>query len=134
YGRRTEPSTGPLRIGYFARIAPEKGLHNLAEAYRILRRERGLPPSRLEAGGYLGPEYRDYLRNVEDQLKRAGLANEFQYRGELDRESKIRFLQSLDIFSVPSTYHDPKGLSILEAMACGTPVVQPRHGAYPEMN
>ncbi len=48
-------------IGFFARIAPEKGLHNLAEAYRILRTEKGLPPSRLLAAGYLAPEHKPYL-------------------------------------------------------------------------
>src|SRR5690606_3111442 len=41
----------PFTIGYLARIAPEKGLRVLAEAYGILRRTRGLPPSRLLAAG-----------------------------------------------------------------------------------
>jgi glycosyltransferase involved in cell wall biosynthesis len=34
---------------------------------------------------------------------------------------------------VPSPYHEPKGLYLLEAMACGIPVVQPNHGAFPEL-
>jgi len=34
---------------------------------------------------------------------------------------------------VPTTYAEPKGLFALEAMACGVPLVQPRHGAFPEM-
>ena len=51
--RRLSRPERPFTIGYFARIAPEKGLHNLAEAYRILRQERGLPPSRLRAAGYM---------------------------------------------------------------------------------
>lgn len=120
-------------IGYFARITPEKGLHVLCEAYRILREERGLPASRLEAAGYLGPEYRGYLRGVEQQMKKWGLGREFQYRGVLSREEKIRYLQSLDVLSVPSTYDEPKGLYLLEAMACGVPVVQPARGAFPEI-
>ena len=37
------------------------------------------------------------------------------------------------MLSVPSGYHEPKGLYLLEAMACGVPVVQPNHGAFPEM-
>ena len=37
------------------------------------------------------------------------------------------------MFSVPTVYVEPKGLFLLEAMACGVPVVQPRHGAFPEM-
>jgi len=37
------------------------------------------------------------------------------------------------VLSVPTTYHEPKGLFVLEALAAGVPVVQPAHGAFPEM-
>jgi glycosyltransferase involved in cell wall biosynthesis len=124
---------GPFTIGYFARIAPEKSLDILAEAYRILRQERGLPPSRLLAAGYLGPEHRPYLAQIEGRLREWQLQGEFRYHGTLDRAAKIRFLQGLDVLSVPSRYVEPKGLYLLEAMANGVPVVQPRHGAFPEM-
>jgi glycosyltransferase involved in cell wall biosynthesis len=123
----------PFTIGYFARITPEKGLHTLAEAYRVLRQELGLPPARLEAAGYLAPQERKYLADLESRLSVWGLRGEFRYHGEVDRAGKIRFLQSLDVMSVPASYAEPKGLSILEAMACGVPLVQPRIGAYPEM-
>jgi glycosyltransferase involved in cell wall biosynthesis len=46
---------------------------------------------------------------------------------------KVRFLQSIDVFCVPTTYREPKGLYILEAWANGIPVVQPRHGSFPEL-
>src|SRR5262249_16613719 len=81
----------------------------------------------------LAPEHRGYLREVKKQMKNAGLANEFHYRGELDRSRKIEFLRDLDVMSVPCTYDEPKGLSVLEAMANGVPVVQPRRGAFPEI-
>jgi glycosyltransferase involved in cell wall biosynthesis len=35
--------------------------------------------------------------------------------------------------SLPATYDEPKGVSLLEAMACGVPLVQPRRGAFTEM-
>ena len=62
-----------------------------------------------------------------------GYGDEFHYRGVLDRKEKIAFLRSLDVMSVPATYDEPKGLSLLEAMACGVPVVQPRRGAFTEV-
>jgi glycosyltransferase involved in cell wall biosynthesis len=37
------------------------------------------------------------------------------------------------VLSVPATYAEPKGLFLLEAMATGIPVVQPRRGAFPEI-
>jgi glycosyltransferase involved in cell wall biosynthesis len=58
---RLRTAGDPFVVGYFARVAPEKSLHLLAEAYRILRRERGVEHARLEAAGYLAPEHRPYL-------------------------------------------------------------------------
>jgi glycosyltransferase involved in cell wall biosynthesis len=123
----------PFTVGFFARIAPEKGLHQLAEAYVLMRRDGRVPAGRLEAAGYLAPEHRGYLEKIEASLAAAGLAGEFQYRGALNRDGKLRFLRSLDVASVPSPYAEPKGMSVLEALACGIPVVQPRHGAFPEI-
>jgi glycosyltransferase involved in cell wall biosynthesis len=45
----------------------------------------------------------------------------------------VRFLQNLDVLTVPTVYHEPKGLYVLEALANGVPVVQPRHGSFPEL-
>lgn len=120
-------------VGYLARIAPEKGLHVLAEAYRNLRARGELEGARLEVAGYMAPEHRNYFNEIEKEMNSAGLGQEFNYRGELSREEKIRFLQSLDVFSMPTTYEEPKGMSVIEAMASGTPVVQPRWGSFPEM-
>ena len=130
---RSDEAMRPFTIGFFARIAPEKGLHLLADAYIRMRGDGRLPPARLEAAGYIAPEHQAYLEGIQSRLTAAGLAAEFRYHGALDREAKMRFLHSLDVASVPSPYAEPKGMSVLEAMACGTPVVQPRHGAFPEM-
>ncbi len=70
---------------------------------------------------------------LNELMKDAGFASEFCYRGVLDRVQKIEFLRSLDVLSVPGTYDEPKGIFLLEAMASGVPVVQPRRGAFPEM-
>ena len=129
----TRTRRDPFTIGYFARVAPEKGLHNLADAYRVLRLEKGLPPSRLLVAGYLAPENKPYLERIAEGLSRAGLGDEFVYRGAVDRARKVRFFHEIDVLSVPSPYHEPKGLYLLEAMACGVPVAQPNHGAFPEI-
>jgi len=120
-------------VGYFARVTPEKGLHTLAEAYTLLRRETEFSGATLEAAGYLAPEHREYLRGIERKMKDAGMEHEFCYRGVLDRTRKIDFLRNLDVLCVPCTYDEPKGIFLLEAMANGVPVVQPRRGAFPEI-
>src|SRR5262245_46651963 len=133
HDRAPRPRHQPFTLGYFARIAPEKGLHQLADAYRVLRRERSLPPSRLEAAGYIAPEHKAYLAGIESKLREWGLHDEFRYHGTVDRPTKLAFLRSIDVLSVPSPYAEPKGLYLLEAMASGVPVVSPRHGAFPEI-
>lgn len=133
YEARPTKRSEPFNVGFFARVAPEKGLHVLAEAYRRIRLSGELPAARLEAAGYLAPEHKAYLGEIERQMKAAGLREEFRYHGVLDREGKIAFLKTLDVLSVPATYDEPKGMFLLEAMACGVPVVQPRRGAFTEI-
>jgi glycosyltransferase involved in cell wall biosynthesis len=133
YERIERPASRPFTIGFFARVAPEKGLHLLCEAYHRLRERGELKGARLEVAGYLAPEHKPYLQGLERQMREWGLADEFHYRGVLDRREKIEFLQGLDVLSVPAIYDEPKGLFLLEAMACGVPVVQPRRGAFTEV-
>jgi glycosyltransferase involved in cell wall biosynthesis len=121
-----------LTVGYFARICPEKGLHNLVDAFLLLQEPRPHAPIRLHISGYLGENQRPYLGEQLSKLERAGLAGQVEHVVTPDHAGKIRFLRGLDVLSVPTTYREPKGLYILEAMANGVPVVQPRHGAFPE--
>jgi glycosyltransferase involved in cell wall biosynthesis len=125
--------SGPFTVGFFARVAPEKGLQILCDAYRRLRGDRSLGEARLKVAGYLAAEHTPYLDAAVRQMRDSGLAEEFEYCGELDRAGKIDFLRSLDVMSVPATYEEPKGIFLLEAMATGVPVVQPRRGAFPEI-
>jgi glycosyltransferase involved in cell wall biosynthesis len=133
YSPRGPRSGNVFTVGYLARIAPEKGFHVLCDAYRRLRARPGLGQARLVAAGYLPPEHLAYLETERAKLRHAGLEHEFEYRGEVDRLQKIRFLQGLDVLSVPAVYEEPKGMFLLEAMASGVPVVQPRRGAFPEI-
>ena len=123
----------PFVIGYLARICPQKGLHLLAEAFRLLAERRGADKVRLEVAGWLGAGDRDYYSDVAKRIEAWGLAGSFHYRGEVDRQQKIDFLNGLHVLSVPAPYREPKGLYVLESLANGVPVVQPRHGAYPEL-
>jgi glycosyltransferase involved in cell wall biosynthesis len=121
----------PFTIGFLARVAPEKGLHVLAEAYRQVKQE--LPSARLEVAGYMASDCEPYLKGIEKRLSDWGSIDTYQYHGVLDRADKIAFLRKLDVMSVPATYDEPKGVSLLEAMACGVPLVQPSRGAFTEI-
>jgi glycosyltransferase involved in cell wall biosynthesis len=128
----TEPPR-PFTIGYFARICPEKGFHVMVEAFRLLRQKPGTEACRLHASGWLGENNRRFFEAEVQRLGEAGLAEAFTHVECPDHPSKVRFLQGIDVLSVPTVYREPKGLYILEALANGTPVVQPRHGSFPEL-
>ena len=135
YSRRDTPPAkdAAFRVGYLARVAPEKGLELLAQAYVRLRRKMNGAPARLEVAGYMAPEHRPYLDGARAVLAQAGLQDEMTYHGEIDRAGKRAFLRELDVLSVPAIYDEPKGIFLLEAMASGVPVVQPRRGAFIEV-
>lgn len=119
----------PFTVGYFARVCPEKGLHQLIEAFRLLRRKH--PHAKLRAGGYLGKRDSAYFQQILRDA--ADLGDSFQYIGSPDREGKQAFFQQIDVLCVPTVYQEPKGIYVLEALANGVPVVAPRHGAFPEL-
>lgn len=131
FARVSAPPDDPFTIGYFARICPEKGLDRLAGAFIALHAQGRR--ARLRIGGYTGPADRAYLEGVMQRLRDAGLQSSVELCGEVDREQKIALLRSLHVLSVPTVYPEAKGFYILEALAAGAAVVQPRHGSFPEL-
>jgi glycosyltransferase involved in cell wall biosynthesis len=126
-------NSGPLIIGYMARICPEKGLHILLEAFRLLLERRPQANLKLRVAGYVGARDEPYLAEQKRLIKDWGIDDHIEILGEVDLEGKRELLSSADIVSVPTTYREPKGLFVLEALAHGVPVVQPAHGAFPEL-
>jgi glycosyltransferase involved in cell wall biosynthesis len=122
----------PFIIGYLARICPEKGLHVLLEAFRRVE-QRAPGRAKLRVAGYLGPRDRGYLAEERRKIDAWGLSGAVEILGEVDRMAKLAFLRGLDVLSVPTVYQEPKGRFVLEAFAHGVPVVQPAHGAFPEL-
>ncbi|MGY8746914.1 MAG: glycosyltransferase family 4 protein [Pirellulales bacterium] len=120
-------------IGYMARIAPEKGLHHLVEAFILLKSMPGAEEAKLQIAGWLSPENQAYADAQWNRLDACGLQDAYQYHGEVDREAKLEFFRNIDLLSVPTVFQEPKGLYALEAMAAGVPVVLPAHGAFPEL-
>jgi glycosyltransferase involved in cell wall biosynthesis len=132
-GPRLPRDGQPFTVGYFARICPEKGLHLLAEAFRILHQAPPAPRCRLRVSGWLGENNRPYFDEIRRKVQGWGLADHFEHVESPDHDSKVRFFHGIDVLSVPTVYREPKGLYVLEALANGVPVVQPRHGSFPEL-
>ncbi len=127
----TETPVGPFTIGHLARICNEKGLMKLAEAFVALR-SKGRD-CKLAIAGYLSPADRPYWDEVSAYLHSHGQDDHVTMHGEVSLDQKVRFLQSLHVLSVPAVYPEAKGFYVLEAAACGVPVVQPTAGSFPEL-
>jgi glycosyltransferase involved in cell wall biosynthesis len=123
---------GPT-LGYFARLCREKGLDTLIEAYSILRRRDRVKNLKLKIGGSCGPADEPFVDLLRDNLKRDGHDDQVEFHPNPDRARKLEFLRSLTVFSVPALYGEAFGLYVIEALAAGVPVVQPRHAAFPEL-
>lgn len=122
-----------LSLGYLARLAPEKGLHYLVDAFIALKKDSSFDSVKLRIAGWLGPQNQEYADEQFAKLKNAGLESEYEYLGAIERDQKLEFLRSIDLFSVPTEFLEPKALYALEALAAGVPVIAPDHGAFPEI-
>lgn len=121
-----------LKIGYLARLAPEKGLERLCEAFCEIVTQGEVEDLQLGAAGYFPSSSASWLKEVSERTKKVAGRNRVDFLGTLDRGQKIEFLSSLDLFSVPAPAPEAKGLYALESMASGVPVVLPAHGVFPE--
>jgi glycosyltransferase involved in cell wall biosynthesis len=134
HGGPTEIRTeAPFTIGYFARICPEKGFHRAVEAFIRMRQTPGAPAAKLKASGWMGENNRPYFDEQVKRLEAAGLLTAFEHVECPTHDDKVRFMRSVDVLCVPTTYREPKGLYVLEAWANGIPVVLPAHGTFPEL-
>jgi len=120
-------------IGYFARMCRDKGLDILVEAWLLLHKRGRVKNARLKIGGGCGPTDEAFVAPLRRRIEDAGLSKDVEFYPNPDRAAKIEFLRSLSVFSVPARSREAFGLYVVEAMAAGTPVVQPRGGAFPEI-
>ena len=120
-------------LGYFARMCREKGLDTLVEAFIELKRRGRVPRLKLHVGGSCGSGDEAFVKSLRTRLAEAGFIGEAAFFPNVSRAEKISFLQNLSVFSAPARYGEAFGLYVIEAMAAGVPVVQPRAAAFPEL-
>jgi len=153
------PTLHSPALGYLARMCPPKGLETLVDAYILLRKRDRIKSLKLRAAGSMTTTDRVFVARLTQRLTAEGLTvsesghpnpqmsadnlcrsvssadsqSDVVFFPNLSRDEKIAFLQSLSVLSVPATYGESFGLYVIEALAAGVPVVQPRHAAFPEL-
>jgi glycosyltransferase involved in cell wall biosynthesis len=118
-------------IGYLARQCAGKGLHTLVDAFILLAPK--LPNVRLAIAGTATSADNKYIAQQQQKLKDAGLWGRVSWKRNVSIEEKIQHLRSLTVLSVPATYGEAFGLYVVEALACGVPVVEPDHAGLGEL-
>jgi len=132
YAPAERPGEPPV-VGYLAQLSPAKGLDTLAEAFLLLRKDPRLAAARLRAFGGVMSGERAFVDDVRRWLAEAGAGRDAELLTDFSHEDKSAFLRSCSVVSVPTKRGEAFGLFVLEALASGTPVVLPDHGAFGEL-
>jgi glycosyltransferase involved in cell wall biosynthesis len=115
--------TGGDYLVFLGRMSPDKGAHRaLAVAL-----ETGLP-LKIAAKCREPAEIRYF-----DEFVRPHLGDTIEYVGEVGHADKVELLLGARALLFPIDWEEPFGLVVIEAMACGTPVIATRRGAVPEI-
>lgn len=109
-------------IFYVGRLEKRKGVKYLIKAFKQLQQR--MPEAQLLIGG-TGPD----KEKLETLVAEQEIQN-VQFLGYLEDAEKIRLMQKADVFCSPALYGESFGIVLLEAMACGTPVVAGANPGY----
>lgn len=123
----------PPVLGYLSRLHPNQGFSVLVDAFMELKQRPGLERLRLRATGGVTSGDRVYVKHELERLAARGYGDDVEIIEEFDRASRQAFVRSLTALSAPAPEGEAFGLFIIEAGACGVPVVQPDVGAFGEV-
>jgi glycosyltransferase involved in cell wall biosynthesis len=110
-------------LAFIGRISPEK---RVDRALRIARRAR----MKIRIAAKVDDVDREYF---EEQIQPLLDESDAEYLGEIGEGEKRDFLGDAVALLFPIDWPEPFGLVMIEAMACGTPVIAYRHGSVPEV-
>ena len=132
-GDSPRPPADPPALGYLARMSQGMGLGILADAFLRLKKSGKYPSLRLHLSGGQTADDDLFLAELRRTFAAEGVAGDVRFFDQFDPTARRRFFESLSILSVPTPSGVAFGTYILEALACGVPVAEPRLGSYPEL-
>lgn len=121
---------GQVLVGCYGRIRAQKGTGDFVDAMTPLLADR--PQVTALVMGRATEQHRDYLRDLQAQVAQAGLADRILFLPEVPVDHMADWYGALDLYVAPQRW-EGFGLTPLEAMSCGVPVVATRVGAFEEL-
>ena len=129
--RQTEPEIPT--VGYLSRMCPDRGLDTLVDAFIHLKKNEKLKNARLRITGGKRTDDEIFLNRIRKKLSSCGLIDDVEFLPDFDYDTKLAFLRTISVLSVPEKQPVACGLYVLEALAAGVPVVEPSSGVFPEL-
>ncbi len=117
----------PSKLLYVGQLHPYKGVHTILEAIAILEKSNKLGPCSLTIVGK-GPE--DYTQKLQEMASQLPVS--VQFMGLVPHDLLPEIYREMDIFIFPSIWEEPFGLTHLEAMSSGLPVISTANGGQGE--
>lgn len=121
-----EKSRDMINILYVGRFDTGKGIEYLIEAIPYINENHDNCIFTLVGDGPIKPQ-------MEKLARKIGVSKHIIFKGFVPHGEINRYYQQSDIVVVPSTWHEPFGRTLIEAMACGKPVIATRVGGISEV-
>jgi len=128
-GKNAPDINEPKDSGYILQVGataePYKNTMNILRTFSLWLKNSGGHIKLFKAG-------KPYTREQQSYIENEGLASHIRYLGFLERKELPGVFQNASVLLMPSLY-EGFGMPLLEAMACGVPVVTSRRGSIPEV-
>jgi len=108
------------------------GLGILVDAFLELKKDRRFKDLKLHLTGGYSSDDKPFVNRLLKKISEHGFAKDLRLFSDFCKESRIKFLKSLTLLSVPVPTGEAFGAYQVEALAAGVPIVQPNVGCYPE--
>ncbi len=119
-------------IAFSGRLTPEKGILQLIQAIKQLGNEKNIKLLIIGASAY-GKDKKptDFILQLEQES--LPIKSKIQFTGYVDYELIPSYIKIADIAVIPSMWEEPFGLTVVEAMASGLPLITTNSGGIPEI-
>ncbi|MCZ4695414.1 glycosyltransferase family 1 protein [Ancylomarina euxinus] len=126
-------NTKERNIGYISRMCEANGFDIMVDAFIHLKKDKAVDDVKLILTGGSTGEDKALIKQLRQKLREANLTDQVEFHEDFDGEGRHDFFSKVKIISVPVRNGEAFGLYLLESMASGVPVVQPKLGAFPEI-